>query len=455
MLELVGCLRRALIGVTMLAFAVAAQQARAAEPFLNVGKQAPITILINSSPWYAGFEAMVDLYNKQTGNEVNLDVTPYGGMLEKARNAVRGSSSPYDLLNLDSGWTIEFYEGGFLKPLTDIDAAMKLPEQVLECGNTFWWNPEKRFRTPTGGKLMGAPPNCNIHILSYRADLFKAAGLAAPQTYDDVLAACKKVQNPPNLYGFVTRGERGNAIRYDFSTFLLGHGVDVVADAANGDYTVTFNSPKALAALNQFITLMKTCGPGNYGSIGQADEIQLMSSGKLAMVQVVIAAWSNFEDKTKSSVAGKIAAAPVPVAEAGQKPGVAIGNWNLAVPKNTSVENQKAAVAFLNWFLTAPAQRAYAEAGGIPVRTDTLKSDLAQQPRFSWMPAYLESIQIGQPTLGFAEAAEVEQIMGLRLNQALIGELSPPKALNLASDEIAAVFTRTGRKTGKLPPLPE
>jgi multiple sugar transport system substrate-binding protein len=45
--------------------------------------------------------------------------------------------------------------------------------------------------------------------------------------------------------------------------------------------------------------------------------------------------------------------------------------------------------------------------------------------------------------------------MGLRLNQALIGELSPAKALNLASDEIAAVFTRTGRKTGKLSPLPE
>jgi multiple sugar transport system substrate-binding protein len=234
---------------------------------------------------------------------------------------------------------------------------------------------------------MGAPPNCNIHVLAYRTDLFKSAGLAPPQSYDDVLAACKKIQNPPNVYGFVTRGERGNPIRYDFSPFLLGHGGDVVADAASGDYTVTFNSPKVLAALNQFITLMKTCGPGNYGSIGQADEIQLMSSGKLAMVQVVIAAWANFEDKTKSAVAGRIAAAPIPVAAAGLKPGVAIGNWNLAVPKNTSVENQKAAVAFLNWFLTAPAQRAYAEAGGIPVRADTLKSDLAQQPRFSWMPA--------------------------------------------------------------------
>jgi multiple sugar transport system substrate-binding protein len=455
MLDIMGHLRAALIGAALTAVALAAPQARAAEPFLNVGKQAPITILINSSPWYAGFEAVVDLYSEQTGNEVNLDVTPYGGMLEKARNAVRGTTSPYDLLNLDSGWTIEFYEGGFLRPLTEIDPAMKLPEQVLACGNTFWWNAQTRFRTPEGGTLMGAPPNCNIHVLAYRTDLFKAAGLAAPQTYDDVLAACRKLQTPPTLYGFVTRGERGNGIRYDFSTFLLGHGADVVADAASGDYTVTFNSPKALAALNQFITLMKTCGPANYGSIGQADMIQLMSSGKAAMVQGVIAAWANFEDKTKSAVAGKVAAAPVPAAVPGQKPGVAIGNWNLVVPKNTPADRQKAAVAFMNWFLTAPAQRAYAEAGGIPVRIDTLTSDLAQKPQFSWMPAYLSSIQIGQPTLGFTEGAEVEQVMGLRLNQALIGELAPAKALNLASDEIAAIFTRTGRKTGKLPPLPE
>jgi hypothetical protein len=28
----------------------------------NVGKQPPITIEINSSPWYAGFEAAVDRY---------------------------------------------------------------------------------------------------------------------------------------------------------------------------------------------------------------------------------------------------------------------------------------------------------------------------------------------------------------------------------------------------------
>ena len=96
------------VGLTL---PLAAGIARAQPAFADVGAQPPITILINSSPWYAGFEKAVELYEKQTGNKVKLDVTPYGGMLEKARNAVRGARSPYDLINLDTQWTIEFYEG--------------------------------------------------------------------------------------------------------------------------------------------------------------------------------------------------------------------------------------------------------------------------------------------------------------------------------------------------------
>ena len=45
-----------------------------AQSFADVGSQPPITILINSSPWYAGFEKAVELYEKQTGNKVKLDV---------------------------------------------------------------------------------------------------------------------------------------------------------------------------------------------------------------------------------------------------------------------------------------------------------------------------------------------------------------------------------------------
>ena len=162
--------------------------ALAQQPFANVGAQVPITILINSSPWYSGFEKTVELYEKQTGNKVKLDVTPYGGMLEKARNAVRGARSPYDLINLDTQWTIEFYEGGFLSPLKEVDSTFDLPRETLSYGDSGFWNADKRYRTAQGGKLMAWPPNGNVLLYVYREDLLKAAGIAPPKTWEDVLA---------------------------------------------------------------------------------------------------------------------------------------------------------------------------------------------------------------------------------------------------------------------------
>src|SRR4029434_6681624 len=97
---------------------------------------------------------------------------------------------------------------------------------------------------------------------------------------------------------------------------------------------------------------------------------------------------------------------------------------------------------------TAGAQRAYAEAGAIPVRDDVFRSDLAQTPKYRWMSAYLDMQKYASQELGFAEGAHVEQILGLRLNQALIGEMSSGKALNLAAKEIEDTFRKSGRRTG-------
>jgi len=120
--------------------------------FADVGKQPDITVLIGSTPWYPAFEKVVGLYEQQTGNHVKLDVTPFGNILEKARNAVRTGQSPYDLMTLDTQWTIEFYEGGFVTPLTDVDPAFAIPREVFHYGDSGYWNAQKRWRTADGGR---------------------------------------------------------------------------------------------------------------------------------------------------------------------------------------------------------------------------------------------------------------------------------------------------------------
>jgi multiple sugar transport system substrate-binding protein len=433
---------------------MAAAPAGAQKPFADVGKQPPITVLVASTPWYPAFEKTVELYEKQTGNQIKLDTTPFGGMLEKARNAVRAGKSPYDLMFVDTQWTIEFYEGGFVAPLKEIDGSFDLPKEVLSFGDSGYWNAQKRWRTADGGELMAYTVLGNVQLLYYRADLLKQAGIAPPKTWADVVAACTKLNDPPRMYGFVVRGEKGNGIRYDWNSVMLAEGASVVKDPAAGDYTVTINSTQAKAALDLYIDLLKRCGPPNYGTLGQGDVIQLLATGKAAMGDVVTAAFASFEDPAKSAVAGKLETAPLPAGRGGAS-GAVIGNWNAVIPKDTPDAQKKAALAFSRWFLSYEAQRAFAQAGGIPNRSDVYTSDLAKEPKLRWMSAYLETQKFAKQELGYAEGARVEQILGLRLNQALIGEMSSGKALNTAAKEIEELFKKSGRKTGTLPPLPE
>lgn len=428
----------------------------AAETFLDVGKQAPITILINASPWYNGFEAVVGMYEDQTGNKVNLEVTPFPGMLEKTRSAVRsGGTSPLDLVNITSSNVVEFYAGGFLEPLQDIDPTFEVPKEVLGLDDAGCWDEAKQFRICSSGKLMGYTPNGNIELFYYRKDIFDEKGLKVPTTFDDVIANCKVLNDPPNTYGYLVRGEKGDSIWYDMNAFLLAYGASVEKDAPNGDFTVTINSPEAKQALDKFLEVEAACGPENKASLGQGDLIQLMQTGKGMQGQAVVAAFPNFDNPQKSAVIGKINAAMLPRATPDGKPGVAIGSWVFAIPKNASDEGKKGAIAFSKWFLTYEAQYAYAEAGGIPVRTDVFASDLKDKPEFRWMQAYLDEIPYGRQMLGYSEGPSVNQILGLRFNQALAGELSSGAALNRAAEDLRDLFQKDGRKTGMLSPLPE
>jgi multiple sugar transport system substrate-binding protein len=50
-----------------------------------VPRVAPITMVINQSPWFGGFRQLVEQYTKETGNKIELDVNPCGA-LDKIRN---------------------------------------------------------------------------------------------------------------------------------------------------------------------------------------------------------------------------------------------------------------------------------------------------------------------------------------------------------------------------------
>jgi multiple sugar transport system substrate-binding protein len=420
--------------------------------FAAAAKVAPITIVINQSPWFDSFRATVELYEKETGNKVELDVNPFAGSLEKQRNSVRAANGQYDILIMNSGWFAEMYFGGFVEPITDIDPSFKLDPDVYTLGDTVYFDPAKKVMT-SSGKLMSVPISPLIPLLYYRGDLYKEAGLKAPETFAELEANARKLHKPPGRYGIVQRGARGPAsVSYDFYPYLFGYGGGVFKDQPAGDYSVILNNEAGLTALEYYLRLAKEAGHPQTASLEQAEVVQNMTTGKAAHIMLVVAAWSQMDDPDKSAVVDKVEFAPTPHAP-GFPSGPGLGHWLGGISKNIPDDRKRGAVEFLRWFQTKDAQIATARAGGIPINAASYRDPISQERKYRWMKPLADSLPHAVNLYQFPEASEVISILELGLNQAVAGNTGAVQALNSMADQIYGVMTKYSYNTAKLQPL--
>ena len=76
------------------------------------------------------------------------------------------------------------------------------------------------------GKLLAIPFTFDLRTLFYRTDLFEAAGIEEPPaTWDEFVATAQKVNNPPDVYGFITVG-KGDPVLREYSDRLWENGGD-------------------------------------------------------------------------------------------------------------------------------------------------------------------------------------------------------------------------------------
>ena len=393
----------------------------------QTAKQTAFTIVINNSPWFDGFRKVVEAYEAETGNKVNLDVNPFAGSLEKQRASARAKDGQFDLLIMNGLYYQEFYYGGFLTPIHEIDPAFKLDPQMIRYDNTIYWNEATKSHDPAG-KLMSVPVNGNIPLLLYRADLYEEHKLKVPDTWDELLANAKKLHNPPKIYGIVQRGARGapNDVSYDWWPYLYSFNGSLFRDEAKGDFTITINSPESKAALDFYLRMAKEAGHPQTGGLAQAQIIQNLVTGKAAHAMLVIAAWSQMDDPAKSAVVGKINAAKAPRSANGKSSPV-LGHWLAGLCRGRD---------------------------HVRPRQDVLSDQaLWRDPKNRWMQAMAESSPFVKLMWSMPEGSQIGDVLELRLNQAVIGELTTARALNMIADESHAIMVRGGYKTGKIQPL--
>jgi len=174
------------------------------------------------------------------------------------------------LIEGSSELMLAFGEEGIL----DVNGATQLVKQVGK--ERFYQGALKMMEVPGGGQYFALPYHGWIQGIWYRADWFKAAGLQAPDTWDNILKAAKTFHKPEkNQYGILVGTKPEAYTEQCFTHFALSN--DAGEFNASGD--LVFNSPRTLETLEYYAELAKYNPPGPQTWRARDYYIQ----GKLAM----------------------------------------------------------------------------------------------------------------------------------------------------------------------------
>lgn len=405
----------------------------------DIPSHAPITVLINDSPWFPGFAAMAELYTETTGNEINLDVTPFAGMVDKTRNSVQSDESEYDAVAITEQNIPFFYNSGLLKPILDIDPDYVLDDNIISYGHSARWDADLGVNGPEG-TILGVPINGNIQLYYYRQDLFDEAGIEPPKTFDEMEAIAEQLGNPPRMFG---NANRANPIWWEFGAYVASYGAEIVQQEESGNWSIGFDRPEGLEAVQRWLRLGREWAPQNYADLGQGDLLALMASGRLAQVHMVGAAAPNFYDPEQSIVGGKMGATVVP-GQTAESRSPRTGIWVMSHPVNLPDERAAAGLEFVKWLTTKDNQIAYTLAGAIPVRQDTYEELASDETVGWWTNAFAESTPFLTPEPRLPELPLIRDSVQTRMAQAYVDEIPVEEAIELMASEIRVVMEDAG-----------
>ena len=376
-------------------------------------------------------------YEAQTGTHVTIAEFPYDDLFAKELVDLNAQTGAYDVVMLDDPWFPRFAAPVWLAPLTPLYQKRNQAGPDADFVATSMALCKHPYET---GKLYALPYVGNSQLFFYRKDLFEKYSLKEPQTWDDVLAAAKVIDerertgapDGSRVHGYVMRAARGNSVVADFLPIFWAYGAEMFDDSGRP----TVNSPQGINALKFMLELGKVAPPG-YASFNATEVSAHLLQGTAAM-SINWPAWiSAFSDPAKSRVVGRMAFTTLPGAQGTGR--AEIGNWLVAIPRGS--RNQEAAFDFIAWATAAEQMKKSALIGNPPTRRSVF-NDTELVAKFPSYPAQLKSLESSKPRPRTPMWNEIENVFGIYLSRANSGELTAEEAMNQANAEIGKIVER-------------
>ncbi len=409
-------------------------------------------VLVDGERDDSGLKDKIGEIKDAMGIEVELTTLALGALLESNNQNLRAPESAFDVMHV-LGFSVAGTVGADLfteitpwvadpaRTPADYDLA-DFPEGGLKyCG---------KFDVASGefggDKLYLIP---GIHsgscILFYRKDVLDAAGVAVPKTWDEYLAAAKKVHTADVAGNSMIGANDVSLFLVDWYTrFITMGGQFTSGSKAAKTLTTNLESAEAVRALQHMIDCVPYA-PKAVTSYGFTEGLDAFSSGKVAMMLFWSTIGGSIYNPESSKVAATTEVATMP-ADPGQTPRAIRGGWGLGIPKNLPDKNKDVAWHLMT-YLTSAAFEKY-QVG--TYQTDPNRASTFIDPelvtKLPYLPVAGEAAETAQ-ILEIANIPETFAIVGevaREFNLALVGTQDAATACKKAQDASLAILKKGG-----------
>ena len=219
-------------------------------------------------------EEMAAAFKEKTGIEVNVIPVTESDLGTRTTAAFAAGDLP-DVIYHTLQYALPWAEAGIL----DTEAATEVFEKL--GAGTF--APGAVAMAAVEDGVASVPVDGWTQMVIYRKDLFEENGLAAPDSYEDILAAVEKLHNPPEMFGFVAATKVDeNFMSQVLEHVLLANGVSPVGEEG----FEPLDEKKTVEALEFYKAIAKASPPGD---LFWKQSRELYFAGKAAMI-----IWSPF-----------------------------------------------------------------------------------------------------------------------------------------------------------------
>ncbi len=224
-----------------------------------------------------------------------------------------------DVGHIDSMYIPEDAESKYIEP---IDKYLNDPKLT----DPKWFNyndlvPAFRDLGKWNGVTYALPEYIETSLVLYRKDLAQKAGITkAPATWQDFADDCRRMNQPPKVYGCAFDALKGSDQNvYRWTMVARAFGGNFFKDYPK-DLTPVLNSPQNVAATQWYATTLQKYAPPGVANWGWYEVDSAGQQGKIAMEFESYDTALVLDDKSVSKTAGKWGVWPIPHGPGGTWP---------------------------------------------------------------------------------------------------------------------------------------